>query len=109
MDSNTAQAVLLERVYVPVFIEKCAQAGINFKDEAELVAALETVASVKAAELEHQAAGVDTNPTPIKQANVLVQGFLGANRQPPIEEQRKQAALGDTAVQEAALSLLGIG
>lgn len=73
MDPATAQAVILEGVYVPAFVEKCASLGVNFSDEDSLKTALHTVEMLKTAEAEQstdivkkahaalcEAAGVET-------------------------------------------------
>jgi hypothetical protein len=52
MDSATAEAVILEGIYVPAFVEKCASLGVTFPDEASLRTALETVTMLKEAEAE---------------------------------------------------------
>lgn len=48
---NPAQAeqVLLQEVYLPTFIDKCAQAGLVFENEEMLGEALESVAILKQA------------------------------------------------------------
>lgn len=45
-----AAAVILSEVYMPAFIKRCSELGITFNDEDDLVAALENVATLKAAE-----------------------------------------------------------
>ena len=52
MDQDTARAVILEGIYVPAFVEKCASRGINFSDEESLATALQTVQMLKQAEAE---------------------------------------------------------
>ena len=47
MDPRQAQEVLTQNVYVPAFIEKCAERGVQFNSEEELIQALETVALLK--------------------------------------------------------------
>jgi hypothetical protein len=54
MDPATAQAVILEGVYVPAFVEKCASLGVNFPDENSLLTALQTVQMLKQAEAEEE-------------------------------------------------------
>jgi len=55
MDPATAQAVILEGVYVPAFVEKCASRGVTFRDEDSLRTALQTVSMLKSAEAEQSA------------------------------------------------------
>jgi hypothetical protein len=55
MDPATAQAVILEGVYVPAFVEKCASRGVTFRDEDSLRTALATVSMLKSAEAEQSA------------------------------------------------------
>jgi hypothetical protein len=56
LNSADAQAILFEDVYLPAFVEKCAELGLNFNDQASLQNALESVAMLKSAEA---AEGVD--------------------------------------------------
>ena len=50
MDPTTAQAVILEGIYLPAFVEKCASLGVTFPDEDSLRTALKTVDMLKTAE-----------------------------------------------------------
>jgi len=52
MDPATAEAVILEGIYVPAFVEKCASLGVTFPDEDSLVQALKTSLMLKSAEAE---------------------------------------------------------
>lgn len=54
LDSTAAQRILFEDVYLPSFVEKCAQHGITFPDEESVQAALESVAMLKGAEASEQ-------------------------------------------------------
>ena len=49
MTPEAAQATIFENVYVPSFVKSCAERGINFETEEDLVNALESVAVVKQA------------------------------------------------------------
>jgi len=50
MDPATAQAVILEGIYLPAFVEKCASLGVSFPDEDSLRTALLTVGKLKEAD-----------------------------------------------------------
>ena len=50
LDPAAAQAVLIQDVYVPAFVEKCAELDVQIPDEEHLTAALETVSELKKAE-----------------------------------------------------------
>jgi len=52
MDPAAAEAVILEGIYVPAFVEKCASLGVTFPDAKSLRMALETVSTLKQAETE---------------------------------------------------------
>ena len=41
------EAVLFQQVYLPAFLQKCAEIGINIPDEGTLGAALKTTALIK--------------------------------------------------------------
>ena len=47
-----AVATITKDVYLPAFMAKCAEAGLQFPDDESLNAALESVAMLKAAEVE---------------------------------------------------------
>lgn len=49
MDPATAQGVILEGIYVPSFVEKCASLGVSFPNEDSLRTALATVSKLKEA------------------------------------------------------------
>ena len=59
MTSEQAQAVMLERVYAPRFIEKCAARGRNIQDPTQLTTALSTVAELKIMKQAKEAKGGD--------------------------------------------------
>lgn len=107
MDAQTAQQVLIEQVYAPQFIKACAARGIPINNAEDLHAALETVQMLKVAEAQAQQQGIDTRPSPVKNAHgLLKQAMFGHVAQ----QQEKQAevynAATNPAVQEAILSLL---
>jgi len=54
LDATAAQRVLFEDVYLPAFVEKCAQHGVTFPDEESVQAALESVTMLKGAEASEQ-------------------------------------------------------
>jgi hypothetical protein len=50
VDPNAAQQTLFTEVYLPAFVEKCAEHGLKLQDESSLQSALESVAMLKTAE-----------------------------------------------------------
>lgn len=74
------QALLYREVYVPAFLEKCAERGITISDSDTLSSALETTALVKQT---LQKSGGNR----IKQANVALKQALGVNTQERLETQ----------------------
>lgn len=68
------QAVLYREVYVPAFLDKCAELGVEIHDPETLESALETTALVKQT---LQKSGSNH----IKQANVALKKALGINVQ----------------------------
>jgi hypothetical protein len=87
------EAVLIQKIYAPVFIQKCAELGVNIPDNESLDAALETAAYVK------QMSASNTNNV-IKQANYALKNMLGVH-------QAETAQLAETAVKEASYFLSG--
>lgn len=65
MDPAVAEVVILEGIYMPAFVEKCASLGVTFRDEESLRTALETVSMLKTAE-EVESADI------VKQAHVAL-------------------------------------
>jgi len=111
MDAQTAQQVLIEQVYAPQFVKACAARGIPLNNVEDLHAALETVQMLKVAEAQAQQQGIDTRPSPVKNANgLLKQAMFGQAQQQQQRMTEKQAqvyqAATNPAVQEAILSLL---
>lgn len=47
MTPEEAQAVLIDKLYAPAFVEKCAELGVRFGDEQELLTALNSTAQLK--------------------------------------------------------------
>jgi hypothetical protein len=106
MDNEQAtqeQQVVFQEVYVPVFIEKCAERGLTFPNEQALHEGLETVALVHRA-LDSQQGSV------IKSANHELKKSLGLDVHEAQESQAssiKQAAAGfsaSPALREAILA-----
>ena len=62
--------VLEEKVYLPAFLEKCAELGLEINDEETLTGALQAVAAIKEAEVAQTAA----QPDLLKQANAELLG-----------------------------------
>jgi len=60
MEMTKNEAVLYREVYVPAFVEKCAERGISFPDEDTLDRALEMAASLKTAAVNEEGNRVKT-------------------------------------------------
>ena len=89
-----AHAVFEREVYVPAFVEKCAELGVNLSDEESLIAALDTVRHVKTA---MAAQSVDL----VKQAHSDLRAAVGEPRPEEIDAERKAAeAATKTAKQD---------
>lgn len=54
LSPEDAQGVLFDEVYLPSFVEKCAQLGVRFPDQESVQAALESTAMLKTAEAAEQ-------------------------------------------------------
>lgn len=86
------QNVLFDDVYLPRFKQACAQQGIEFADEDELTAGLETAAMLKSAETQLRNQGIDPRPSPKKQArNMLKQAMFGSEQETQGAENVKSA------------------
>lgn len=96
MDPATAEAVILEGIYVPAFVEKCAALGVTFPDEASLLTALETMSMLKQAEV---AESTDI----VKEAHAALLGAAGIEN-PNVAAAREAA---ETQVSEKAASFAG--
>ena len=66
------QQTLLTELYVPAFVQKCAELGFAINDEASLHEAMETAALVKLAL-------ANKNQSVIKQANASLKSLMGLN------------------------------
>jgi hypothetical protein len=96
MSAEQAQATLYQKVYVPTFIQKMAAAGIQIRDDEDLGAALETAAMLKLAKKQAAAQGVETNPSPIKDArDLLKEAMFG--------KEDEQAAIAPQALQDESI------
>ena len=96
MDPAAAEAVILEGVYVPTFVEKCASLGVNFPDEGSLRTALETVSLLKKAESEESG-------DIVKEAHRALLGAAGIE-DPDVTAAREAAA---TQATEKAATVAG--
>ena len=92
MDPAAAQGILTDEVYVPAFVEKCAELGIKFQDEDSLTAALETVSMLKTAE-----AGESSNL--VKDAHAALRQASGLKTS---AEEKAEAAQEKAASEKAA-------
>jgi hypothetical protein len=88
MDKATAEAVVLEGIYLPAFVEKCASLGVPFPDEESIRTALQTSFKLKEA-----AANESTDI--VKAAHAAVCAASG-------EELPAQAAAREAAEKEAS-------
>lgn len=102
------EAVLYQKVYIPAFLSKAAELGLDIRDEASLNEALELTAGVKQA-LQAQ------HGHQIKQANAMFKKTLGLPQRNVEEAQARQAAnvkqasavlMQDPAVLAAARALV---
>lgn len=107
-DMEKVQADLFQQVYLPAYIEKCAELGLNAQSPEDLQGLLEISASVDMLQQQQQHGN-------IKEANATLKRTLGIDKQ---EEQEKQAQqLRETAqrfqqnpeAKAAVAKLLGIG
>lgn len=62
------QSALFDQVYLPRFKQACAQVGIEFGNDEDLLAGLETVAMLKMAEEQMREQGIDPKPSIKKEA-----------------------------------------
>lgn len=98
------ESQLYREVYVPAFIEKCAERGITFPDGETLDEGLETVAHLKSAMLNDQG-------NQVKQANAALRQALGLpSRQMEAKAAQTKKASSELskvpALKAAALSVL---
>lgn len=92
-EMTPAQATLFQQVYVPAFIQKCAELGTPIGDEASLHEALETAAMVKVA-LSQQTQSL------MKTANLQLKSALGVDVAEA--QQAEQIGLKQAAYQASA-------
>jgi hypothetical protein len=85
------ESQLYAEVYVPAFIEKCAERGITFPDGETLDEGLETVAHLKAAMLSDQG-------NQVKRANAAVRQAMG------LPSRAAEARVAQTKQASSALS-----
>jgi hypothetical protein len=105
MDPAAAQAVLVQDVYVPALVEKCAELGIQLPDEESLTAALETISMLKSAE-----AAKDRGL--VKAAHSAIRAATGAQtpeQEAVTAEQEKKAAdvAGQDRIRQALAAVRG--
>jgi len=104
-ETTPQEEVLFNEVYLPAFMSKCAELGINFPDGESVNDALETTAIIK------QMSQIQSGNA-IKQANAQLKASLGIDKVEAAqaqEEHNKQAAMEvakGQQVREAALALL---
>jgi len=96
MNPETAEAVILNGIYVPEFVEKCASLGVTFPDEDSLRTALETVQMLKAAEAEESV-------NIVKEAHAALLGTVGMEA-PEVTALREAA---EAASSEKAAAVAG--
>jgi len=95
MNPETAEAVILNGIYVPEFVEKCASLGVTFPDEDSLRTALETVQMLKKAEAEES---VDI----VKEAHAALLGAAGVEA--PATTAARKAAEAASSEKAAAVA-----
>ena len=101
MTAEQAQADLFQNVYAPVFLEKLANHGIRFSSQEDLNAALETAAMLKVSEAQARDAGIDTTPSPVKEArDILKQAMFASQQAAPMAVQQSNT------IKEAAAAIL---
>jgi len=98
------EALLFENVYLPAFVEKCAEFGITFPDRETLDTAIESAALLQQAV---ESRGSNT----VKQASIALKKALGIEQsqtEQVTERAQKVAAslLGRPEAREAWLSLV---
>jgi len=95
-DAANAQAVLFEEVYLPAFIQKCAELGQSFEDQQSLRDALESVAMLNAADSTQKSNVVKSAASTLREA-------LGV-ADPSVAQ---QTAEKETAVKQASSEKAG--
>lgn len=95
MDPKQAQQVLYTKVYVPAFLQKCAELGLPISTREEAAIALENAALVR-----HACDKLNKSATQgvLKQANSILRNAVGA----PKKETKVNV---DNSVAEAILAL----
>lgn len=96
------EQVLLAEVYVPAFVQKCAELGHPLNDEASVHEALETAALVKYAL-------ANKEKSTIKQANASLKAILGFDKAEAVDARaeattKTASALGANPKVRAALA-----
>lgn len=90
------QGALFDEVYLPRFKQACADVGISFDSDEDLVAGLETCAMLKMAEAGLREQGIETRPSAKKQArDLLKQAMFGAEEQEAPASDNVKSALAE--------------
>lgn len=104
-ETTPQEEVLFKEVYLPAFMSKCAELGINFPDGDSVQDALETTALVKQLSQEQ-------NSNVIKQANASLKAALGidkmeaAKQSEDMAKQAAETASRDQSIREAVAGIL---
>jgi hypothetical protein len=104
-ETTPQEEVLFKEVYLPAFMSKCAELGINFPDGESVQDALETTALVK-----QMSQAQDSNV--IKQANASLKAALGvdkmeaAQKHEDLTKQATEVAARDQSIREAVAGIL---
>lgn len=101
MTPEEAQAVLLDKHYVPAFVEKCAELGVNFSGQEQLLTALTTAAQVKLMKQaeEEQGSTID------KAAHDMNVALFGENYRELLKSGGESEAEVDTETKDALAAL----
>lgn len=84
--------VMFKDVYLPRFKQACAQQGIEFPTDEDLVAGLETAMMLKTAEAQLREQGVETRPSFFKESrDLLKQAMFGRQEEAPALDGVKKA------------------
>ena len=95
-----SQEVLFEQVYLPIFVEKCAEKGIVFNSEEDLHSALESAAILKLAKVQSEQGSASV----IKQASAALRKASGMPDQDVVE--KSAALLANEDVKNAVANLI---
>jgi hypothetical protein len=100
LNKEAAQQVLMHEIYLPAFLEKCAQCGLEINSDSEVGEAIELVALLK------QASSETTNSL-LKSAAASMREALGIAQPEEREaEARMKAAAAESAKDERIMAAL---